>query len=101
VRIGGFRLEEAVPPSEFDPTRHLLPSATFFEKCDTLERVTARPDWVRRISRGAPLTGASFEDPPPRDGDYGVFSPESKLLAIVEKRGAGLRYAAVFAESDA
>jgi tRNA pseudouridine55 synthase len=100
VRIGGFTLEEAVPPSEFDPAKHLLSSSTFFSRCTDLGRLEAQPGWERKIAMGVPLSFASFESPPEKRGIYGVFSVEDKLLALVEKGDVGLRYAAVLMEGD-
>jgi tRNA pseudouridine55 synthase len=95
IRIGGFRLDEAVAPEQFDPDRHILPPSTFFDRCPGLGRATVKDDWAPRVARGVPLERSSFTTPPPSDGTFGAFGGNDSLLAIVEARAGAMRYAAV------
>lgn len=95
IRIGGFRLEDAVAPDAFDPGRHILPASVFFEKCPGLGRAEVRDDWAEKVTRGVPLKRSSFAVSPPQEGTFGAFSAGGSLLAIVEAHEGIMRYAAV------
>ncbi len=95
IRIGGFRIEDAVAPDDFDPLRHILPASVFFDKCPGLGRAVVRDDWAEKVARGVPLKRSSFAAPPPHEGTFGVFSAGGLLIAIVEAHEGIMRYAAV------
>jgi tRNA pseudouridine55 synthase len=96
IRIGGFRLEDAVGPDDFDPGKHVLPPSVFFEKCPGLGRALVKDEWAERVSRGVPLTRSSFAAPPPSEGTFGAFSVSGSLLAVVDAEAGAMKYAAVF-----
>jgi tRNA pseudouridine55 synthase len=96
VRIGGFLLEMATPPDQFDPQTDLLPAEKFFEAAPGLGRLTVKESWVSRVGNGFPLAEESFEMVPDGYGIFGVFSHAGRLLAVTEKQGDGWRYAAEF-----
>ena len=98
VRIGGFLLEHAKPPDQFDPQTDLLPPESFFEAAPGLGKLMVKESWVSRTGNGFPLEAESFEAAPDADGLFGAFSHAGKLLAVIEKRSGGWRYAAAFPE---
>jgi tRNA pseudouridine55 synthase len=98
VRIGGFLLEQAVPPDLFDPRTDLLPPDRFFDAAPGLGRLVVRESWASRVGNGFPLDAESFEAVPEGDGLFGAFSRSGRLLAVTEKRAGGWRYAAAFPE---
>ena len=100
TRIGGFLLAEAVAGSAFDPCRHLLTASAFFDRCPGLGRLVVREEWVSRVLGGAPLSSASFQEPPEASGAHAVLSVGGELLAMVTVSGAAIRYGAVFARAE-
>jgi tRNA pseudouridine55 synthase len=96
TRIGGFRVEDATNPLEFDPETDVLPVEQFFEAAPSLERLTLEDSWVEKAASGEPLSEASFILPPQGDGTFGIFSRQGRLVAVLDRRGASWRYAAVF-----
>jgi tRNA pseudouridine55 synthase len=99
TRIGGFRLEDAVRADQFDPARHLLPAARFFDAAPLLKRLTVRDEYGARVATGVPLRDDFFEAAADGNGTFGAFSRSGTLVAIVERSGTGSwRYAAVFPE---
>ncbi|HVP18605.1 MAG TPA: tRNA pseudouridine(55) synthase TruB [Spirochaetia bacterium] len=96
IRIGGFHVEEAKNPEDFDPARDLLPPAAFFDASPGLRRLRLREEYREKAGRGAPLEDSSFVDPPTSDGVFGAFTEQGELMAVLEKRGARYRYAAAF-----
>jgi tRNA pseudouridine55 synthase len=101
TRIGQFSLADAVRPERFDPARDLLPPEAFFDSCPLLMRLTAKEEWIGRIGHGMPAPPAAFDQPPSKEGIYGIFSPTGELLAVAEMRGDALRYAAVLSGGTA
>ena len=98
IRIGGFFLEQAKPPDQFDPRTDLLPPEKFFEAAPGLGRLMVKESWVSRVGNGFPLEAGSFEVVPDADGLFGAFSHAGRLLAVMEKQAGGWRYAAAFPE---
>lgn len=96
TRVGGFTVEEARLPEDFDPARDVLPPAAFFAGAPSLGRLVLRPGAARGAQHGMPLTAVSFEAVPDQDGTFGAFAPSGDLVAVVERRGSHWRYAAVF-----
>ena len=98
VRIGGFLLDQAKPPDQFDPEKDLLPPERFFEAAPGLGRLIVKDSWAARVGNGFPLDAEAFEVAPDADGLFGAFSRSGTLLAVAEKRSGGWRYAAAFPE---
>jgi tRNA pseudouridine55 synthase len=99
TRIGGFELKDAVRADQFEPSRHLLPAARFFDAAPMLGRLKVREEFAARVATGLPLREEFFEPSAASNGTYGVFSRNGALVAIVERSGTGAwRYAAVFPE---
>jgi tRNA pseudouridine55 synthase len=96
VRIGGFRLENARSPEQFDPDHDLLPPAAFFDAAPGLGRLVVPEQWAAKVGNGVPLADGFFETVPPGDGTFGVFSPGGRLLAVVERAAPRWKYAAAF-----
>jgi len=100
TRIGGFRVDRAVAPDSFDPSRDLLPPGAFFGAAPDLGTLRVDDGTARKIRNGVPLRPRDFASPPDRDGTHGVFSNTGQLLAIVERQAGALRYSAVFSQSE-
>jgi len=98
TRIGGFRVEDAHSPGSFR-TEHVLPPAAFFSGAEGLRKLVARGNWAGAVSKGLKLHEELFESPPDSDGIYGVFSADERLLAVVQRTEARLRYVAAFPET--
>jgi tRNA pseudouridine55 synthase len=98
TRIGGFHVEDAVPPDSFDPARHLLSPSRFFDAAPGLGRLTLKDSWTTRVGNGFPLEEGFFDGPPAGRGIFGAFSRDGRLVAVVERGEAGWRYAAAFPE---
>ncbi len=96
TRIGGFRVEEARPPVDFDPARDLLPPSRLFDASFGLQRLALREEWQEKAGRGAPIRDCFFIDPPAKDGVFGAFGVSGDLVAVLEKRGETYHYAATF-----
>jgi tRNA pseudouridine55 synthase len=98
VRIGGFLVEDARHPGQFDPEADVLPPKAFFDAAPSLGRLRVKPEWGAAVSSGIPLSGRYFDSEPPADGIFGAFSEDDRLVAVIERRGGNLRYAAAFPE---
>jgi tRNA pseudouridine55 synthase len=96
TRIGGFRVEQAVSPGEFNPRKDLMPPAGFFDASPGLRRLQLREEWRLKASQGAPVRDSFFQNPPAGDGIFGAFGSDGELVAVLEKRGSGYHYAAAF-----
>ena len=96
TRIGGFRVEDAKRPEDFDPACDILPPAALFDASSDLHRLRLRDECRQKAGQGAPLEDSSFLDPPTTDGLFGAFTGDGELVAVVERRGARYRYAAAF-----
>ena len=96
TRIGGFRVEDAIHPSLFDPAVHLLPPARFFDGTDEMARLLLRDEWSGKAGQGLPVRDCFFEEPPRSDGIFAAFTRGGALVAVLEKRGEQYRYAAAF-----
>jgi tRNA pseudouridine55 synthase len=96
TRIGGFSVADARTPQAFDPTRDILAPTAFFKAAPALGRLTVRGEWVDPLSRGVRLSASLFTEAPSGDGIFGAFSPDDRLVAVIEKAGAVLKYLATF-----
>lgn len=101
TRIGGFSVEDARAPEEFDAVRDVLSPAVFFRAVPALGRLVVKQQWMVPVSRGIRLDPVIFEEAPAGEGIFGVFAVDQRLLAVIEKSPAGLRYLAAFPEADA
>jgi len=95
TRIGGFSIADAHVPGDFDSARHVLPPEAFFDAVPALGKLEVRPEWSGPVSNGIRIEPRHFERPPETEGIFGAFS-HSRLLAIVEASGSGIRYLASF-----
>jgi tRNA pseudouridine55 synthase len=100
IRIGGFNVDEARAPLDFDPERDLLSPAGFFDPPSGLRRLTLREEWEDKTSQGALIRDCFFLDPPAADGFFGAFGRTGELVAVLEKRGTSYRYAATFPRGE-
>jgi len=96
IRIGGFRVEDAVRPEDFDPETDVLRPGRFFDAAPELRRIVLLDTWSERARTGAALTDECFSTPPEGEGIYGAFSPAGDLVAVLERSESGWRYAAAF-----
>ena len=101
TRIGGFRVEEAVSPGDFDPSRHLLDGARFVGAASGLGSLVLREEWVSRAASGRPLVDGSFQETAGADGTFAAFTPAGELLALARRDGGAWSYAAVFSRGSA
>jgi len=100
TRIGGFSVQHATTPSEFDPSLHILPPSVFFDAAPDLQKLELRDEWLVKASQGFPVQDSFFRAPPSEDGVYGAFGADGGLVAVLEKRGASYRYAAAFPRGE-
>ena len=96
-------MEDAQTPHAFDPARDILAPIAFFKAAPALGRLTVRAEWTAPLSRGIRLSAAFFEaalfeEAPSGEGVFGAFSPDDRLLAVIEKTGSVLKYVATFPE---
>ncbi len=96
TRIGGFRVEEAKQPFDFDPVRDLLSPARFFDASPQLSRLLLREEWRTKAAQGGAVRDSFFLVPPAADGVFGAFTQDGELVAVLEKQGSRYRYAAAF-----
>jgi len=96
TRVGGFRVEEAVPPEEFTASGGLLGARELFERNPALRMLEADSAGAGKLAAGIPPEDSWFPGPPPSDGMYGVFRAGAQLVALVERGGGRWRCRAVF-----
>jgi len=96
IRIGGFSVDDARSPDAFDPARDVHSPTAFFEAVPALGRLTVKEEWEVPVSRGIRLDPVLFQEAPAREGTFGAFSADQRLLALVENSGSGLKYLATF-----
>ena len=96
TRVGGFRVEEAVAPEMFEPTRDLRNSRLLFERCPPLDLLEVDEERAAALSMGTPPVDAWFDGPAPADGIHGVARRGADLLALVERSGSRWSFRAVF-----
>jgi tRNA pseudouridine55 synthase len=96
-RVGSFELAEAHPIDEVetDATRVLLsPRAAMRD----LAPIVVRDDEVRAVSHGATFAARTLVPGDAGDGPFAVIDESDRLLAVYERRGAGVKPAVVLAE---
>jgi tRNA pseudouridine55 synthase len=101
TRVGGLRVEDAVSPDAFEPSRDLLDARALFERCPDLRLLEVDPSRAGMLARGTPPVDAWFADSAPPDGTYGVFQAGAGLVALLERREGRWRCRAVFAGGTA
>jgi tRNA pseudouridine55 synthase len=101
TRIGGFLVENAHTPESLRPAEHILPPAAFFSATPALGRLSVRDRWAQAVSGGIRLEDGMFEEAPAADGVFGAFAHDERLLAVIERTEARLRYLAAFPENEA
>jgi tRNA pseudouridine55 synthase len=97
TRVGEFRVEEAVAPEAFAPSRDLRDPRILFERCPTLGMLAVDAIRAGKLAAGTPPEDAWFPAPAPSDGVYGAFRDGVELVALVERGGGRWRCRAVFA----
>ncbi|MGO9307493.1 MAG: tRNA pseudouridine(55) synthase TruB [Spirochaetia bacterium] len=101
TRIGGFSVDDARAPEEFDAAGDILSPAVFFRAVPALGRLVVKQQWQVPVSRGIRLDPALFEDAPAVEGTFGVFASDQRLVAVIEKSPTGMSYLAAFPEPGA
>jgi len=96
IRIGGFSVDDACSPNAFDPARDVLSPAVFFRAVPALGRLAVKQEWTVPVSRGIKLDSVLFAEAPAGEGTFGAFSPDLRLLAVIEKSRSGMKYLATF-----
>ncbi len=100
TRIGAFRVEEAVPPEQFEPARHLIAPTRIFERAPGVQLLRLREEWSRKAGQGLPVRDCFFTEPPRSDGTIAAIGSTGELVAVIEKRGNRYRYAAAFPKEE-
>jgi tRNA pseudouridine55 synthase len=92
LRVGSFGLDEARPLDviEADPAAAALAGATAMRD---LERIEVDAEVVRAIRNGMTFAAAVLGES--GAGPFAVIGPDDELLAVYERRGAGLKPAVV------
>jgi tRNA pseudouridine55 synthase len=101
TRVGGFRVEEAVSPDDFDPARDLRDPRILFERCPPLRMLELDGVQARALAAGTPPSDGWFAAPEPPDGLYGMFRTGAELVAVAERSGGRWRCRAVLAGAPA
>jgi tRNA pseudouridine55 synthase len=98
LRVGGFDIEDAHPLEqiEADPAATVL---TPVEAMRGLEQGVVDADSARAVSHGSVFPTAPFPTSGP--GPYAVVDESGALLAVYERRGAGVKPAVVLPPVDA
>jgi tRNA pseudouridine55 synthase len=96
TRVGDFRVEEAVSPDAFEPSRDLWNPRVLFERCPPLRMLELDTARAGLLAVGTPPADAWFPDPVPSDGLYGAFRSGGDLVALVEREAGRWRCRAVF-----
>jgi tRNA pseudouridine55 synthase len=96
TRIGSFSVEEAMPPEEFQPDRHLKTLPSFVDRLPGLNTRMVSASAAGRIRFGIPVNDAMFEQPPKGDGQFALLSTQREFLALVERKEGRYRYLGVF-----
>ncbi len=93
--VGGFRLEDAVHPDEFDRERDLVPPARFLPKLEGITPLVVEPEIAERMLHGVALRHPAFEplrDTVSTDGVYAALTPDERLIAVLERRDGSWKY---------
>jgi len=92
LRVGAFTLDDAHPLAEIeaDPLPAMLTPA---EAMRDIERVDIDDEQARAVRYGMTFPSSAFSDL--GDGPFAFVAPGGDLLAVYERRGAGLKPAVV------
>jgi tRNA pseudouridine55 synthase len=98
LRVGSFTIDESFPLDaiEADPEGVLVDPA---ESMRGLERATVDEESARAVAHGSVFSSSAFEVSGP--GPYAVVDAAGALLAVYERRGAGLKPSVVLPPADA
>ncbi len=99
LRVGSFDISEAHPLATIadDPAGFVL---TPCEAMRDLEPVVVTGDEVRAVSHGATFAARSLVPATAGDGPFAVLDDHEQLLAVYERRGAGVKPAVVLASDS-
>jgi tRNA pseudouridine55 synthase len=99
LRVGAFTIDEAHPLDEIEArsTELVLSPA---EAMRGLERVTAGEEVARAVSHGATFSAVGLLGPGAGEGPFAVVDERNDLLAVYERRGAGVKPAVVLASAE-
>lgn len=98
LRVGDFRLEEAVAPQDFQASAHLLPPARFLPRLAGVGLLRLDPGRRAEVRNGRPFGEDWCLSQPRQDGIYAVLDGEGRLLAVVRRLSGRYEYQAVFPE---
>ena len=100
LRVGSFTLDEAhtLDEIEADPDAMVLPPA---EAVRDLERVDVDAEQARAVAHGVTFPAAVFVGADAGAGPFAVIGPDGELLAVYERRRAGVKPAVVLAPVEA
>jgi tRNA pseudouridine55 synthase len=99
LRVGAFSLEDAHPLEEIEARGEelVLPAA---EAMRGMERVAVEGETVRAISHGATFSASALLPAGAGTGPFAVVDDLGTLLAVYERRGAGVKPAVVLATTE-
>ncbi len=99
LRVGSFTLDEAHPlvTLEADPDAHVLSAA---DAVRGLERTEVGAEEARAIAHGATFAAHSLLADDAGPGPFAVCDAAGTLLAVYERRGAGVKPSVVMAIGD-
>jgi tRNA pseudouridine55 synthase len=100
VRVGDFRLEEAVAPMDFQARAHLIPPARFLPRLPGIGLLALDPRRREDVLNGRPPREDWCLPPARQDGLYALLDEEACLLAVVRRRAGRMEYQAVFPEAS-
>jgi tRNA pseudouridine55 synthase len=100
LRVGAFTLDDAVPlDMVFERTTDVV--LTPAEAMRGLERVQVDGETARAIAHGATFSASGLVGADAGGGPFAVLDDEESLLAVYERRGAGVKPAVVLASAAA
>jgi len=98
VRVGSFTIDESHPLAAIEADRESTLVSPVAAMCG-LERATVDAATARAVAHGSVFSCAPFEVSGP--GPYAVVDEQGDLLAVYERRGAGLKPSVVLPPGDA
>jgi tRNA pseudouridine55 synthase len=97
LRVGSFTIEEAQPLDAIEADREST-LVSPVEAMRALERATVDAESARAVAHGSVFSCAPFAVTGP--GPYAVVDEHGVLLAVYERRGAGLKPSVVLPPAD-